>query len=322
MIEERLSFSDSGSTYQALNFSEHFNRYAVAAEACKGKKVLDIACGEGYGSKLLSQWGASTVTGVDVSVEAIAAANKYFSGENVRYLRTDGTDLLSILGQERFDVIVSLETIEHVPDAKMFLETLRALLAPGGTLIVSCPNDHAHEWIDNPFHLVKYTLADFQALAEGVLGKADEWILGTPAIGHCHLPLHPSPVVADSPRDIMKGRVDHVRTWVLPAQENTAATPASCAYYVGRWGPAPLTLSLSYAPQSFRGAIELWELYQAATKTIAHLRDENRRIRSASLESIVVKQSPASLSEGKWAKRRRKWIRSLRKRLGLSITGY
>jgi 2-polyprenyl-3-methyl-5-hydroxy-6-metoxy-1,4-benzoquinol methylase len=54
---------------------EHWHRYHFAARWCEGKRVLDVACGEGYGSALLAR-GASRVTGVDISPEAVAHAQK------------------------------------------------------------------------------------------------------------------------------------------------------------------------------------------------------------------------------------------------------
>ena len=80
---ERLDFSDE-SKYSAIEASIHLNRYLSAKKFIKGKKVLDVACGEGYGTYLLKKWGAAKVTGVDISKEALFVARDKFVDKGIK----------------------------------------------------------------------------------------------------------------------------------------------------------------------------------------------------------------------------------------------
>ncbi|MEO7916253.1 MAG: class I SAM-dependent methyltransferase, partial [Dokdonella sp.] len=99
---------------------EHWHRYAFARSFCAGKRVLDAACGEGYGSNLLADVAAEVV-GVDLSEQAIKHARaRYGTRQNLRFESADATALPDL--GERFDIIVSFETLEH-------LQAQEALLA-------------------------------------------------------------------------------------------------------------------------------------------------------------------------------------------------
>jgi ubiquinone/menaquinone biosynthesis C-methylase UbiE len=117
---------------------EHWHRYHFASRAVAGKRVLDVACGEGYGTALLAQ-GAAEVTGVDLSEAAIEHARAaYAAARNARFVCAPCTRLP--LADACIDVAVSFETIEHIADQGPFLDELARCLAPGGVVILSCPN--------------------------------------------------------------------------------------------------------------------------------------------------------------------------------------
>ena len=116
---------------------KHVQRYEYARKYCRDKDVLDAACGCGYGSNLLSD-EAKSVLGVDYSQEAIDYAQQFWRAKNVTFKRFDLGSDLATLGT--FDVIVSLETVEHlntpvVETCQKFQEILRS----GGLLILSHP---------------------------------------------------------------------------------------------------------------------------------------------------------------------------------------
>src|SRR6516162_313408 len=97
--------------YNAMDAAEHLARYAMLRSICAGKRVLDVACGEGYGSYLLARWGAASVTAVDISPEAIAKAKAIFPAANVTYLKGDVCRLGEVVSAKaRFDLICSFET--------------------------------------------------------------------------------------------------------------------------------------------------------------------------------------------------------------------
>ena len=117
---------------------EHWHRYHFASRWCAGKRVLDVACGEGYGTALLAR-RAAHVTGVDISAEAIAhARGRYASLANVEF--TEGSCTALPLDDASVDVAVSLETIEHITAQAEFIGELARVLKPGGVLLLSCPN--------------------------------------------------------------------------------------------------------------------------------------------------------------------------------------
>src|SRR5271169_120805 len=93
MIPERLV---PGTVEWEVLEAEHRQRYEYFADRCKGLRVLDVACGVGYGSQWLAQRGAASVTGVDISAEAIECARKQFAHPNVEFLTGDATSLVGI----------------------------------------------------------------------------------------------------------------------------------------------------------------------------------------------------------------------------------
>jgi len=117
---------------------EHWHRYHFAARWAAGRTVLDVACGEGYGSALLATT-AARVTGIDVSAQAIAHAQRTYAGAaNLEFVRASCTQLP--LADACVDVAVSFETVEHIGDQAGLLDELARVVKPGGVLILSCPN--------------------------------------------------------------------------------------------------------------------------------------------------------------------------------------
>src|SRR5437763_4277161 len=97
---------------------EHLHRYLLARDVCRGKDVLDIACGEGYGSALLAQV-ARHVIGVDIDCPSIAHAAVEYARANLHYVAGDATRVP--LAAASFDVVVSFETLEHFAGQEAFL---------------------------------------------------------------------------------------------------------------------------------------------------------------------------------------------------------
>ena len=140
----------------------HLKRYDFARPHCMGRRVLDAACGVGYGSAFIAE-AATSVIGVDVDVESIAYASKRYASPTCTFEVMDICQLG--FADSSFDAICSFETIEHVPNPVGALAELRRVLSPGGTLVISTP--HVSVTTDapaNPFHMIEYSLADFEAL--------------------------------------------------------------------------------------------------------------------------------------------------------------
>lgn len=116
---------------------EHWHRYCVVAALARGRRVLDAACGEGYGSALLAH-DAAEVVGVDVGAEAIAHAKARYAHPNLTFVRASVTALP--LASSSIDLVVSFETIEHLAAQREMLAEFRRVLAPDGVLVLSSPN--------------------------------------------------------------------------------------------------------------------------------------------------------------------------------------
>ncbi|TMH59338.1 MAG: methyltransferase domain-containing protein [Betaproteobacteria bacterium] len=135
---------------------EHWHRYAFARRFVGGKRVLDAACGEGYGTALLGTV-ASSVIGIDIDMATIDRARAtYGDGKRVRFIASSCTGLP--LPSASIDVVVSFETIEHLTAADqlgMLIEFAR-VLTPDGVLVMSSPNRRlyrdARNYV-NPYHL-------------------------------------------------------------------------------------------------------------------------------------------------------------------------
>ncbi|MEO8705990.1 MAG: class I SAM-dependent methyltransferase [Kofleriaceae bacterium] len=160
----------SDDPHERETFAIHSARYEFASSYVRGKRVLDIACGAGYGSAILAAAGAASVTGVDLSAETIAYARERYGNRGIEFINSDG---MTFDPQRTFDVVVSLETIEHVPDARGFVKRLATFVAPGGVLIGSVPTTFSTDI--NPYHLHDFSAAEFRELfAHNGLTTIDE----------------------------------------------------------------------------------------------------------------------------------------------------
>lgn len=140
----------------------HEKRYQFALPYCAGKRVLDAACGVGYGSAILAG-EATEVVGIDLDEEAIAYARSRYCGPNIEF-RTDDLQAPSLEDRD-FDVVCSFETLEHLPDRDAFLHHVARVLRDDGTLVLSTPRvDETTESPDNPHHFVEYSRRDFEGL--------------------------------------------------------------------------------------------------------------------------------------------------------------
>lgn len=144
----------------------HLARYALACDLVReGDRVLDIACGMGYGSRMLAVTStAATVMGVDNDARALEYARANFASPRTTFTRDDAHTLATIQDGSA-DVIISFETLEHLPEPDAFLARAAHILRPGGRLIVSVPNQWAdHTGTDpNPHHHHVYSVQRLQA---------------------------------------------------------------------------------------------------------------------------------------------------------------
>jgi SAM-dependent methyltransferase len=144
--------------------ADHVQRYEFFARICAGKKVLDMACGTGYGSHLIANSGASSVTGVDISEEAVAFALKNYNLPNLAFRKMDYRDVPAL--NQQFEIVISFETIEHVQNPAHFISVAAEVLAPDGQLVVSTPSKQKYAGAGkvNPFHLSELYYEEFREI--------------------------------------------------------------------------------------------------------------------------------------------------------------
>lgn len=242
MTIERLNFG-AAAPYDAGTLAVHVARYGVVASLCRGRRVLDVACGQGYGAWLMaSRWGAASVVAVDVDGDTIAAARRLFPHPAIAWVEMDGDALDPATLQPPFDLIVTVETLEHLADPQRFLASLGSLRSTDGTIVVSCPND---PWFygtgrsKNVFHRHTFTFDRFRAVAEASLGPASRYLLGTTIGGFVTLPTDPSRVsgsVAGTSVENLQLAHEHTAL-LLPPDDTQATTRDAALYWVGVWGP-------------------------------------------------------------------------------------
>ena len=144
---------------------EHWHRYHYVLPLVAGKTILDVACGEGYGSALMSRY-AARVTGVDVSPEAIAhGRSAYADRSNLQLIEASCTQMP--FEAASFDMVLSFETIEHIHHQADFLDEIKRVLKPDGVLILSCPNKAEYSdkrGFANEFHVKELYRPELNAL--------------------------------------------------------------------------------------------------------------------------------------------------------------
>jgi SAM-dependent methyltransferase len=153
-------------------FRRHLVVYEWIADRARGRRIVDLACGEGYGSALLARH-ASEVVGVDANPDAFQHARLKYTAPNVRFERN-----MIELWQGDVDCVVFLQTIEHVQDPDAMLEHVRELIGPGGVAFVSTPNvltlaPKGQARSGNPWHVREYRPDEFRALCDAHFTHVD-----------------------------------------------------------------------------------------------------------------------------------------------------
>jgi 2-polyprenyl-3-methyl-5-hydroxy-6-metoxy-1,4-benzoquinol methylase len=133
---------------------EHLHRYQFVQQLATGRRVLDAACGEGYGSALLAAT-ATSVVGMDIAESAVQhARQRYGRLANLTFEQGDCTALAPI--HVPFDLIVSFETLEHVAAQEALVAGFARALADDGVLVISSPDKRTYSdnsGFRNEFHV-------------------------------------------------------------------------------------------------------------------------------------------------------------------------
>jgi len=141
------------------NYVNHLRVYQYIRQFTAGKQVLDVGCGVGYGTALLASTAARAV-GIDIARKAVNEAFRlYPAGE---FLRMDAENMT--FPDASFDVIVSTENFEHLPDQAKHVRELARVVRPDGFCFVATPNPELFLGQNNPFHTKENTYAELRGL--------------------------------------------------------------------------------------------------------------------------------------------------------------
>jgi SAM-dependent methyltransferase len=166
---------------------EHLSRYLWAAQAAKGRTVLDAGCGTAYGSRLLAEGGAREVVGVDIAKSVLDAVGPAMPDT----VRLEAGDLHKLAyDDDSFDLIVCFEVIEHFKDPLVVLDELVRVLAPEGLLLISSPNRRVYPE-GNPHHLHEFLPEELEAeltarLAHARLYRQNNYIVSAVLCDEAH----------------------------------------------------------------------------------------------------------------------------------------
>lgn len=143
---------------------EHLHRYLFASRLSLGKRILDIASGEGYGSNLLAQ-SATSVVGVDISAEAVSHAKAMYPAHNLEFKIGSCHEIP--LPDHSVDMVVSFETIEHHDEHEAMMREIKRVMISGGLLVISSPDKLEYSdksGYDNPYHVKELYRVEFKSL--------------------------------------------------------------------------------------------------------------------------------------------------------------
>lgn len=190
---------------------EHYHRYTIANKFVVGKKVLDIASGEGYGSAILSG-NATSVLGMDISEDTIKVAEKKYKGiSNLSFQKASALDIP--LPDNSVDVVISFETVEHLSEQKTMLSELKRVLSSTGFLILSSPDRNEYNKFSaepNHFHVKELSFIELDELLK-VQFAAVDYLCQSPESGNLIYQKSKGNSTLDSFQVFADGRVDATR---------------------------------------------------------------------------------------------------------------
>jgi 2-polyprenyl-3-methyl-5-hydroxy-6-metoxy-1,4-benzoquinol methylase len=154
-------------------WGEHIHRYEEVIKNLLGnEKILDIACGSGFGTNVLSKNTKAEVYGGDLSEEAIELCNSKWRKNNLIFKQMDGTSLP--FEDNSFDIIVSFETIEHTKLYKEMLLEFKRVIKPSGTIYISTPNIKINSptgIVTNPYHTQEWNYKQLKEILNPMFSK-------------------------------------------------------------------------------------------------------------------------------------------------------
>ena len=149
-----------------VSMFEHLHRYSIAKDLCKGKKVLDIASGEGYGSAIIASLAAEVI-GVDLDQYAVEDAIAKYKFDNLIFKQGSATNIP--LEDNSIDIVISFETLEHHDKHEEMIVEVKRVLKPNGMLIISTPDKLVYsdkKNYQNKYHVKELYENEFKTLIQ------------------------------------------------------------------------------------------------------------------------------------------------------------
>jgi GT2 family glycosyltransferase/SAM-dependent methyltransferase len=250
---------------------EHFHRYMWAAQLVRGRKVLDLGSGEGFGAAILSETAAHVI-GVDVDERTVEHSKLNYGGGNLEFRLGTALDLSSF-EDGSLGAVVAFEIIEHVQGQERVLEEVARVLTDDGVLIVSTPDRRLYSEAtgqQNPFHERELALEEFQGLLAERFPHVAMWGQRTITGSHLH--------GIDGPRDDPR-TIEQPDFYIERSGEEwrVAGDPAAL-YMVAIASKAPLPETADTSTLADCG-IELVRAKELDTAHAAAARDEAVRLK-------------------------------------------
>lgn len=285
--------------------AEHLQRYALALPLARGRRVVDIACGEGYGSHLLATV-ATEVFGFDADAAAVRHATRKYARPNLRF----GPALCPQipLPDQAVDLVVSFETLEHFTAHEAFLAEIRRVLVPGGLLLISTPDQALYTApgaAGNPFHLRELTRDAFAALLAGTFAHT-RLLRQSAVLGSL---LYPEDGPADGRVTVTRGSFGGVRTepsfargkYLLAAASDQPLPAFGVDFFDDEENLYPLLASQTRAGDLARTVAERTAWAQSTDQQLAreraHFSTEAGRLR----RELEYLKSAIAMRQGNWA---------------------
>ncbi len=284
--------------------AEHLQRYALALPLARGRRVVDIACGEGYGSHLLATV-ATEVFGFDADAAALRHAARKYARPNLRFGPAVCPQIP--LPDQAVDLVVSFETLEHFTEHEAFLAEIRRVLAPGGLLLISTPDQTLYTApgaAGNPFHRRELTREAFAALLAGTFAHT-RLFRQSAVLGSL---LYPDDGPTDGRVTVTRGNFGAVRTdpsfargkYLLAAASDQPLPAFGVDFFDDEENLYPLLASHSRAAELIRTVAERTAWAQANDEQLvrerAHFSTESGRLR----RELEYLKSAAAMRQGAW----------------------
>jgi len=224
--------------------------------------------------------GAKRVVGIDISEDSIKQAKKLFDVNGAEYIAGDANTVSEMFGSDVFDIVVSIETLEHIDTPDVFLKAIKSVSKENAIYYVTCPNDYWYYPTDeesNPYHVRKYNFEEFHALTTSILGDNAQWAYGCAAMGFTTSPIEQTQYHNIGSSWLQVANVD--RSILINNSELETVNAKNCSFFVGLWNAPKACFGNSIFPLNMDAYSRLSE--ELENNVIKVLRDDQAENKKA-----------------------------------------